>query len=81
MDASALRHKFFMSWYKYRDWIVAPVAFSANLPGVAQIGKFCRGCGSCAHNCPNKAIKLSIDNPEYYDRAKRRITSLFDPFI
>lgn len=47
----------------------------------AQIGEFCRGCGSCAHNCPESAIKLSIDNSQYYDRAKRRITSLYDSFI
>ncbi len=38
----------------------------------------CRGCGRCADVCPNSAIQLEIDRPDYIEAAIERISRLVD---
>lgn len=41
--------------------------------GRAVIGDLCRACGRCSVVCPNRAIKVSIDDPEFLEKARDRI--------
>jgi UDP-glucose 4-epimerase len=43
--------------------------------GRAVIGDMCRACGRCASVCPSGAVKISIDDPEFLDRAYDTIRS------
>lgn len=43
--------------------------------GKAEIGEYCRACGRCVSICPEDAITISIDDPEYLEKAYRRIRS------
>lgn len=43
--------------------------------GRAVIGEFCRACGRCATVCPNGAVKVRIDDPDFMDKAYERIKS------
>lgn len=38
----------------------------------------CRGCGRCVNVCPNNAIELTIQNPEYVGAAIDRISKAVD---
>lgn len=38
----------------------------------------CRGCGRCADICPNHAIRLEIERPDYIEAAIERISRLVD---
>jgi UDP-glucose 4-epimerase len=39
----------------------------------AVLGEYCRACGRCATICPNDAIKVSIDDPEFIEKSYERI--------
>jgi len=39
----------------------------------AQITDRCRGCGRCVSHCPNEAIQIHIDSPDYVDRSIERL--------
>jgi UDP-glucose 4-epimerase len=41
----------------------------------AVIGEKCRACGRCASVCPSGAVKISIEDPEFLDRAYEAIRS------
>jgi ferredoxin len=41
--------------------------------GRAAIGDSCRACGRCATFCPNDAVKVSIDDPEFIEKAYETI--------
>ncbi len=43
------------------------------IDGRAVIGEYCRGCGRCASVCPEGAIEISIDDPDFLDKAYERI--------
>ncbi|MBN2168731.1 MAG: hypothetical protein JW738_05760 [Actinobacteria bacterium] len=43
--------------------------------GKAVIGDYCRACGRCASECPEHAIEIKINDPEYLDKAYKRIRS------
>ena len=43
--------------------------------GKARIGEMCRACGRCASFCPSGAVKISIEDPEFLDRAYETIRS------
>ncbi len=38
----------------------------------------CRGCGRCATNCPENAVKITLDNPNAMDEIIERYNSLGD---
>lgn len=38
----------------------------------------CRVCGRCVRYCPNNAVSLILDDPDYKEKAKRRILSYVD---
>jgi len=44
----------------------------------AVIGEECRGCGHCVEVCPEGAIELTIEDPDFMDSLIPRITSLVD---
>ncbi len=46
--------------------------------GKARHNEFCRGCGRCATNCPSKAVKITLENPNVKDDVIRRISSYVD---
>ena len=35
----------------------------------------CRACGRCATICPNNAIKITIDDPQFLEKTIERIGS------
>ena len=41
--------------------------------GRAVIGEYCRACGRCASACPRRAIEIRIDDPDFLEKAYRRI--------
>ena len=43
--------------------------------GKAVIGEYCRACGRCATVCPEDAIDVRIDDPEFLENAYDRIRS------
>jgi UDP-glucose 4-epimerase len=44
----------------------------------ATIGDACRACGRCATACPNDAIHISIDDPDFLEKAYARIGAHVD---
>ncbi|MBN2027338.1 MAG: 4Fe-4S binding protein [Actinobacteria bacterium] len=46
--------------------------------GRAVIDEECRGCGHCVEVCPEGAIELTIEDPDFMDSLIPRITSLVD---
>lgn len=46
--------------------------------GKAVISAECRGCGRCVDVCPNNAIELTIDNPEFISDSIERVSSVVD---
>ena len=46
--------------------------------GRAHHSKACRGCGRCVTHCPEKAIDMSLDNPEFKEEIVRRISAYVD---
>jgi len=46
--------------------------------GQAVTGDMCTFCGRCATHCPEKAIKLKLDNPNAVDDVVRRIESVIN---
>ena len=46
--------------------------------GHAVIGPECRGCGRCVEVCPNGAIELTINNPDFVDESIERVSSVVD---
>ena len=46
--------------------------------GKAVISAECRGCGRCVEVCPENAIELTIDNPEFIRNSIDRVSSVVD---
>ena len=46
--------------------------------GKAVISAECRGCGRCVEVCPNNAIELTINNPEFLAESIDRVSSVVD---
>jgi len=46
--------------------------------GKAVIGEACRGCGRCIRVCPQTAIRLTIEDDAFVERAIERVASLVD---
>ncbi|MFW9843738.1 MAG: DUF362 domain-containing protein [Candidatus Thorarchaeota archaeon] len=44
----------------------------------AVISSDCRGCGRCVEVCPNSAIELTIDNPEFLSDSIEKVSSVVD---
>ncbi len=44
----------------------------------ALIGPECRGCGRCVEVCPNGAIELTINNPEFIKESIDQVSSAVD---
>jgi UDP-glucose 4-epimerase len=43
--------------------------------GVSVHSEKCRGCGRCATNCPEEAVRISLDNPDFVADVENRIES------
>jgi len=41
----------------------------------AVMGPYCQSCGRCASVCPNDAIKITLNDPEFFDKTLERIRS------
>jgi ferredoxin len=48
------------------------------IDGRAQIDEDCRGCGNCAEACPEEAIQVVIEDPEYITHAIQRLSEAVD---
>jgi UDP-glucose 4-epimerase len=48
--------------------------------GVAVHSDRCRACGRCAANCPQKAVEISIDNPNFARDVENRIESYLEEY-
>ncbi|MGQ9475995.1 MAG: 4Fe-4S binding protein [Actinomycetota bacterium] len=48
---------------------------SKRVSRMAVIGEECKGCGRCAMVCPEKAVRIRIENPSYIEACVRRISS------
>jgi len=46
--------------------------------GRAVIQEECRGCGNCVEACPEGAIRVVIESPDYIDQAIRRLSEAVD---
>lgn len=46
--------------------------------GRAVTGDECKGCGRCASACPNHAIEVRVENPEYIRQCIERVSSFVD---
>ncbi len=46
--------------------------------GRAIHSDYCRGCGRCVTNCPEKAVKISLNNPNFKEEVVNRINSIVD---
>ena len=44
----------------------------------AQISKECRGCGRCVEICPQNAIEISINDPDFVTKSIKKIENLVD---
>lgn len=38
----------------------------------------CRGCGRCIEVCPEGAIRLHIDDPDFYEKSVKRVSEVVD---
>jgi len=45
---------------------------------VAVVGKECKGCSRCAMICPNNAVSIIVDNPDYINQCIERISAHVD---
>lgn len=45
---------------------------------VAVVGEECKGCGRCAMTCPNDAVSITVDNPDYIGQCIERISAYVD---
>jgi ferredoxin len=48
------------------------------IDGQAVVGEECKGCGRCAVSCPDDAISITVDNPEYIGQCIKRISAYVD---
>jgi len=48
--------------------------------GVAVHNAQCRGCGRCATNCPQEAVRISLDNPDFVADVESRIESYLQEY-
>ncbi|TFG26083.1 4Fe-4S ferredoxin [Candidatus Thorarchaeota archaeon] len=48
------------------------------IDGKAVISAECRGCGRCVEVCPEQAIELTINNPEFISESIDRVSSVVD---
>jgi UDP-glucose 4-epimerase len=46
--------------------------------GVAVVGEECKGCSRCAMVCPEDAISITVDNPDYIDQCIERVSAYVD---
>jgi UDP-glucose 4-epimerase len=46
--------------------------------GRAVTGEECKGCGRCANACPNGAIEIRVENPDYIRQCIDRISAFVD---
>ncbi len=47
--------------------------------GIASINESrCKGCGRCAEFCPSHAIEVSLTDPDFFDKAVRKVDPLVD---
>jgi ferredoxin len=44
----------------------------------AVISDECRGCGRCIEVCPEGAIQLHIDDPNFFDKSVKRVSEVVD---
>jgi UDP-glucose 4-epimerase len=41
--------------------------------GRAVIGEYCRACGRCASVCPQRAVSIAIEDPDFLEKAYSHI--------
>ncbi|MBU1672701.1 MAG: 4Fe-4S binding protein [Actinobacteria bacterium] len=41
--------------------------------GIASMSDHCRACGRCATVCPENAVEISIDDPQFLEKTRERI--------
>ncbi len=44
----------------------------------AEINNECRGCGRCVIECPNEAIEIQFENPDFIEDSINQLSSLVD---
>jgi Fe-S-cluster-containing hydrogenase component 2 len=45
---------------------------------IAVVGEECKGCSRCAVICPEDAITITVDNPDYINQCINRIGAYVD---
>jgi ferredoxin len=46
--------------------------------GLPHIPDDCQGCGRCAKYCPQDAIHLSLENPDFVDNTIKSLENMID---